>query len=127
VLAVALFMMGLAYTAVAPAPQVSADTGTSAQVAAGKGLFQVNCSSCHGLNGEGTTQGPTLVGVGAAAADFQVSTGRMPMAQPGAQAPRKVNTYTAEEITALASYVASLGPGPAIPTEDQYSPEGLTE
>lgn len=125
-LAFALFVMGLLYTAAAPAPQVSADTGTSAQVAAGKGLFQVSCASCHGLNGEGSSAGPTLVGVGAAAADFQVSTGRMPMAQPGAQAPRKVNTYTAEEIAALASYVASLGPGPAIPSAAQYAPGNLT-
>ena len=48
------------------------------------------------------------------------------MANPGAQAPRKQNTYTDEEIAALAAYVASLGPGPAIPTEEQYSGEGLS-
>ncbi len=126
-LAFALLTMGLLYTAVAPATQVAADTGTSAQVAEGKGLFAVSCSSCHGLNGEGTSQGPTLVGVGAAAVDFQVSTGRMPLAQPGAQAPRKENTFTREEIDALASFVATLGPGPAIPSPDQYDTSKLTE
>ena len=125
-LVLALLLMGALYAAVAPAARVSADTGNSQQVAGGKALFQVTCSSCHGMNGEGTSQGPSLVGVGAAAADFQVSTGRMPMANPGAQAPRKQNTYTDEEIAALSAYVASLGPGPAIPTEDQYSGEGLT-
>ena len=65
---------------------------------------------------DGNQIGPSLVGVGAAAVDFQVGTGRMPMAQPGAQVPRKKAVYTAEEIAALAAYVASLGPGPAIPT-----------
>jgi ubiquinol-cytochrome c reductase cytochrome c subunit len=78
------------------------------------------------MNGEGTSQGPSLVGVGAAAADFQVATGRMPMANPGAQAPRKENVYTDEEVAAIAAFVASLGPGPGIPTSDQYSGEGLS-
>jgi ubiquinol-cytochrome c reductase cytochrome c subunit len=76
---------------------------------------------------EGNIIGPTLVGVGAAAVDFQVGTGRMPMAQPGAQVPTKPEVYTDEEIAALAAYVASLGPGPAIPDEIDYTLEGLTE
>ena len=49
----------------------------------------------------------------------------MPMAQPGQQAPRKEVAYTAEETAALAAYVASLGPGPAIPGEGDYSIDGL--
>jgi ubiquinol-cytochrome c reductase cytochrome c subunit len=51
----------------------------------------------------------------------------MPMAAPGVQAPRKDPVYTEEETRALAAYVASLGPGPAIPTEEQYSVESLSE
>ena len=35
--------------------------------------------------------------------------------------------YTEEEIAALAAYVASLGPGPAIPDESDYSLEGLSD
>jgi ubiquinol-cytochrome c reductase cytochrome c subunit len=50
----------------------------------------------------------------------------MPMANPGAQAPRKENVYTDEEVAAIAAFVASLGPGPGIPTSDQYSGEGLS-
>ena len=42
------------------------------------------------------------------------------MAQPGAQAPRKKVLYTPEEISQLAAYVASLGPGPAIPAKSEY-------
>jgi ubiquinol-cytochrome c reductase cytochrome c subunit len=53
--------------------------------------------------------------VGAAAVDFQVGTGRMPLAQPGPQAPVNKVTFSQREIDDLAAFVASLGPGPAIP------------
>ena len=66
------------------------------------------------------------MGVGAAAVDFQVGTGRMPMTQPGVQAPRKDPVYTEEETRALAAYVASLGPGPAIPTAEMYDASDAT-
>ena len=123
--------MGALYAVLAPAAKVAADTGNSQQVAEGQALFRVTCASCHGLNGEGQTtstiQGPPLAGVGAASVDFQVSTGRMPMARPDAQAPAKKNVYTEEEIAALAAYVASLGPGPAIPTPEEYDPANVSE
>ena len=123
--------MGALYAVAAPAAKVAADTGNSQQVAAGQALFRVTCASCHGLNGEGQTtgliQGPPLAGVGAASVDFQVSTGRMPMARPEAQAPVKKNVYSEEEIAALAAYVASLGPGPAIPTPEDYNPTNVSE
>ena len=58
-----------------------------AQGATGRELFREGCSSCHGLNGDGVPQrGPSLHGVGAAAADFYLSTGRMPLVTPGAGA-----------------------------------------
>ena len=132
VLVIGLLMTGSLYAAFAPAQAQQAES-SAAQVAKGRELFLVGCSFCHGQNGEGVrTQdgnqiGPPLVGVGAAAVDFQVGTGRMPMAQPGAQAPRKEPTYSDEEVAALAAYVASLGPGPAIPTADDYSIEGMSE
>ncbi|MDO5682945.1 MAG: c-type cytochrome [Propionibacteriaceae bacterium] len=124
-LIVALFLLGVAYAGFAPAGKSNADQTNTTAVQAGKELFAVGCSSCHGLNAEGTSQGPSLVGVGAAAVDFQVGTGRMPMAAPGAQFPRKNNTYTDAEIEQLAAYVASLGPGPGIPAAEAYSPDGL--
>jgi ubiquinol-cytochrome c reductase cytochrome c subunit len=43
----------------------------------------------------------------------------MPMAAPVVQAERKDPVYNPEQIAALAAYVATLGPGPAIPTEEQ--------
>jgi ubiquinol-cytochrome c reductase cytochrome c subunit len=127
----ALFFLGALYNAVAPVQRVSADTHNTQQVAEGRALFAVGCASCHGLNGEGqiseTIQGPPLVGVGAAAVDCQVATGRMPMARPGEQAPIKPNRYSEEEIAALAAFVASLGPGPDIPAEAEYKPENISE
>ncbi|MBK9696231.1 MAG: c-type cytochrome [Propionibacteriaceae bacterium] len=128
--ALALVLIGGLYAAVSPATNSSADdTTTTAQIAQGRQLFAVSCASCHGLNGEGLAAegAPSLVGVGAAAVDFQVRSGRMPMANPLVQAPRKENTFTDEERAALAAFVASLGGGPSIPTEDQYTPEGLSE
>lgn len=88
------------------------------EVRAGRDLFQVACSSCHGLGGEGSDLGPRLVGVGAASADFYLSTGRMPLDNPGEQATRKRPAYTRLQIRQLVAYVASLGPGPPIPTAD---------
>jgi ubiquinol-cytochrome c reductase cytochrome c subunit len=132
VLVLGLLMTGSLYAAFAPAQAQQAES-SAAQVAKGRELFLVGCSFCHGQNGEGVRTldgnqiGPPLVGVGAAAVDFQVGTGRMPMAQPGAQAPRKEPTYSDEEVAALAAYVASLGPGPAIPTADDYSVEGMSD
>jgi ubiquinol-cytochrome c reductase cytochrome c subunit len=133
VLLLGLLISGSLYTALAPA-QADTQASETDQVAQGKELFLASCSFCHGKNGEGVPTvregyqlGPSLVGVGAAAVDFQVGTGRMPMASPGAQAPRKPVAFNDEETAALAAYVASLGPGPAIPNESDYSLEGLSE
>jgi len=128
-LALSLFLVGAVYAAVAPATTSSADGAADAQlIAQGKDLFAVNCASCHGLNAEGLAQqgAPALTNVGAAAVDFQVRTGRMPMGNPYAQAEGKQNTFTDDEINALATYVGSLGSGPKVPGEDQYNPDGLS-
>ena len=126
-----LVMAGGLYAVVAPKSPAQADTAQQDLIEEGRQLFLVGCASCHGKNAEGLKTkadnilGPSLVGVGAAAVDFQVGTGRMPMVQTGAQAPRKDPVYTDEQIEALAAYVASLSPGPAIPTEEEYSSEGI--
>lgn len=110
----------------APADKAQAEeSAQSLTIEEGKKLYTVGCASCHGTDGQGTSDGPSLVGVGAAAVDFQVSTGRMPAAtSQGAQVPKKKNIYSQAEIDQLAAYIASLGAGPSIPTEAQYGPEG---
>ena len=125
VLLIALAATGGLYTLAVPADKAKADVSAqSLAIDEGKRLFAVGCASCHGTGGQGTTDGPSLVGVGAAAVDFQVATGRMPAQQPGPQVPKKRNIYSQAEIDQLAAYVASLGAGPSVPTENQYSPEG---
>ena len=93
-------------------------------IAQGRELFAVTCSSCHGVDAQGSPVAPGLIGVGAAAVDFQVSTGRMPAKEIGAEVPRKPVTLSTEQIHALAAYIASLGGGPAIPSAAQVSTAG---
>ena len=90
----------------------------SALIEEGRQIFLKGCSSCHGLNAEGGAIAPSLIGVGAASVDFQVATGRMPMADMSTQAMRKEPVYTPDQVAALAAYVASLAPGPEIPGDE---------
>ena len=132
VLLLGLLTMGGLASLISPS-QAQETKADEELIAEGRELFLVGCSFCHGQNGEGVPTvngnqiGPSLVGVGAASVDFQVGTGRMPMAQPGAQAPAKDVVYTEREIDALAAYVSSLGPGPAIPAAEEYDLETALE
>jgi ubiquinol-cytochrome c reductase cytochrome c subunit len=118
-----LFITGAAYTAIAPS-KAAASQQVDDDVAAGRELFLANCSTCHGKSAEGRNNAPSLVGVGAAAVDFQVGTGRMPLQQSGPQAPEARRKLTEKEVQQLAAYVASLGPGPGIPDAEQLAKEG---
>ena len=122
VLALALAFAGSLFAAFLSPSSASADSGTSSaqEIQNGKALYITSCSTCHGIHGEGSSYGPSLVGSGAAAVDFQVSTGRMPAQQPGAQIQKKAVLYTQEQIDEMAAYVATLGGGPAIPDSSQY-------
>jgi ubiquinol-cytochrome c reductase cytochrome c subunit len=126
VLLFALAATGGLYAAFAPAGEAKADQASSQSLAIeeGKRLYDVGCSSCHGAGGQGTGNGPSLVGVGASAVDFQVGTGRMPAQAPAAQVPKKRKIYSQDEINQLSAYVASLGSGPAQPAKSQYDPNG---
>jgi ubiquinol-cytochrome c reductase cytochrome c subunit len=83
-------------------------------------LYLEDCGICHGSDGRGTPQGPTLVGVGAASVDFQVSTGRMPLPSPDAEPRRRPPKYSRARIRDLVAYVQSItgDRGPAIPAVD---------
>ncbi len=94
-------------------------------VDAGRDLYNESCTSCHGPRGEGMTLSggvvaPPLVGVGQAAVDFYLSTGRMPLSNTNTpQAVRKQPAYDPDQIKALVAYVDSLGSGgPEIPELD---------
>jgi ubiquinol-cytochrome c reductase cytochrome c subunit len=105
-----LLATGGLYSVLAPKTAEAANAPQD-QVQDGAKLFLANCAICH-LGGKG---GPSLGGVGAAAVDFQVGTGRMPLARPGIQAQRNEVKFTQPQIDALAAYVATFGPGPSIP------------
>lgn len=96
----------------------SAATPSADDVEEGRVLFENSCSSCHGIGGTGTELGPSVVGSGAAGTHFMLSTGRMPLDDPNHQPVRKPPAFDPEEIAVISDYVASLGPGPAIPEVD---------
>jgi len=106
-------------TARGPSPSAAQAAGIR-QVAAsdsGRAIYLRACAACHGPQGEGTTDGPNLQNSGAAAADFMLRTGRMPLNLPGDPTRRRPPAYNDATIRALVDYVAFLGsrPGPTIP------------
>ncbi|GAA2247283.1 c-type cytochrome [Rarobacter faecitabidus] len=120
----ALLLTGALYAAFAPSGAQAEEPGTNADdIAAGAQLFQANCATCHGVDASGREGIPSLIGVGAAAVDFQVSTGRMPMQSNSVQAPVKPVQFDETQIRQLAAFVASLGPGPEVPSDDAIDPE----
>ena len=123
-LVVGLLATGGAYALATTA--ATADTRAASQQLVDEGgkLFAANCASCHGLNGEGTAAGPTVIGAGALAVDFQVGTGRMPMAASGPQAEVKPVQFTQPQIDAMAAWVADLAPGPAVPADRYIAGDG---
>ncbi|RKN42261.1 c-type cytochrome [Streptomyces hoynatensis] len=124
VLLLALAATGGLYATLAPGEAKADNSAQSLAIEEGKRLYDVGCATCHGNGGQGSSDGPSLVGVGAAAVDFQVGTGRMPLQQPGPQAEEKPEVYSQEEIDQLAAYIASLGPGASVPEESLYDPAG---
>lgn len=89
----------------------------------GPEVYRAYCATCHGPEGDGTHRGPSLVGVGAASADFYLRTGRMPIDDPLEEAKRGDPAFDEEQIRELVDYVASLGEGPAVPDVDLSDPD----
>lgn len=99
-------LTGRASSAVGRLPADSAVTTT----------YLSDCAVCHGATGQGGPRGPTLVGVGAASADYELSTGRMPIDDPTDVPKRHAPKYSPALQRGLTDLVASFGSGPAIPT-----------
>ncbi|MEU1397288.1 cytochrome c [Micromonospora zamorensis] len=121
----ALMLAGGAYTVFAPGAQAQDNPQLTGAAAEGKALFDVSCVTCHGRNAQGVEgRGPSLIGVGAASVEFQVSSGRMPMARQEAQAHRKPPLFTDEQTRQLAQYIQELGGGPVVPEGDDLGEDG---
>lgn len=92
----------------------------------GARLYAVHCAYCHGtqLQGSGRTPGgapgaPPLIGVGAAAVDFELTTGRMPLEVPGTEPLPGPPAFTPRQSDAVVAYVvAHLGGGTPVPHVD---------
>lgn len=116
--AVAAFAQAPAAPRPQPAPSGGVEPGLSAMTpleGRGRALFEDGCSSCHGFDAKGVPgQGPSLIDAGAAAADFYLRTGRMPLSQVGGEPLRGKPHYPESQIRALVAYVGTLG-GPPVP------------
>ncbi|MFC6020539.1 cytochrome c [Plantactinospora solaniradicis] len=112
----ALILAGGAYTVFAPGLQAQDTPQLTTAAQEGKALFDTSCVTCHGRNAQGVEgRGPSLIGVGAASVEFQVSTGRMPLARQEAQAEAKPPVFNDDQTTQLSQYVQELGGGPQLP------------
>ena len=121
----ALIVAGGVYTAFAPGAFAEDTKQLSPAAQEGQALFNNTCISCHGRDAQGVEgRGPSLIGVGSASVEFQVGTGRMPMARQEAQAEEKPPQFTGDQVSQLAQYVQELGGGPQLPPGEKYSAEG---
>jgi ubiquinol-cytochrome c reductase cytochrome c subunit len=124
-----LVLVGAIYATITGSGDSAASTTpttSQAEIARGHAIFQLTCATCHGLQAQGTAVAPSLIGVGSAAVDFQVSTGRMPAKELGpenGEKPRQLNPTQTREV---AAYIASLAGGPAIPTPAEVSTSGAS-
>jgi ubiquinol-cytochrome c reductase cytochrome c subunit len=123
---IGLLITGGVYAGASAAMAATSDTSVSSALTVedGKKLFQANCATCHGLDLQGSAEGPSLYGVGELAVEFQVATGRMPLQASAPQAPQKPAQFTEEQILAMAAYVQSTAPGPTFPSEETLDGEG---
>lgn len=125
---VALSAAGLLYSAFAPGGNAADSESSAANVAKGQQLFQQTCITCHGANLQGVKdRGPSLIGVGQAAAYFQLRTGRMPLTQQGPEATRKKPVFNETQIEQIAAYIEANGGGPQVPEGNLRNDKAMSE
>jgi ubiquinol-cytochrome c reductase cytochrome c subunit len=110
----------------------------------GRELFEGNCASCHGFDGQGVSSprpgagdisgmGPPLrgpgagivgengnsrLGVGAMGPDFYLRLGLMPLSSIHDEPGNDRVLLSGKEIRSLIAFIASIAPGPGIPHPD---------
>ena len=135
-LAFGVVVFSVLFMTQSPARSQDATVSTNpADIAAGGVLFQEHCQACHGYQGQGgvVNGAPALVNVGAAAADFYLSTGRMPLNAPNDEALRHHSEFNEQQIRELDAYVNALPQitgkgtqGPTIPTPEPLCSDQTT-
>jgi ubiquinol-cytochrome c reductase cytochrome c subunit len=123
-LVAALTIAGGIYTVFSPASYAS-DQPLSRGATEGQDLYKNYCISCHGQNAQGVDgRGPSLIGVGSAAVEFQVTTGRMPATRQEAQVERKEPQLNADQARQIGEYIQELGGGPQLPDGEDFHSGG---
>ncbi len=85
----------------------------------GQNLYLRDCGVCHGPDGGGSPRGQSLREISPAEADYSMTTGRMPIAEPGDERRRRPVKYKREEIDAILEHMRTfLAPEPEIPKVD---------
>jgi ubiquinol-cytochrome c reductase cytochrome c subunit len=104
---------GCGWPSPSPAPAQSPQRHAGAGRTSGAALYDDGCVSCHGPDARGVPgRAPSLRGVGAAALDFYLATGRMPLSDPTIEPPRtEPPLYGAAQRHALIAYLTQLQPG----------------
>jgi quinol---cytochrome-c reductase cytochrome c subunit len=125
-LVAALALAGGLYTAFAPGSQAEDNPRLSAAAEQGKRLYDQTCITCHGRNAQGVPgRGPSLIGVGSAAVEFQVGTGRMPAAlSEDSQVERKTPKFTEDQTRQIGQYIQEIGGGPQLPDGENLGQDG---
>ena len=120
---IALAVFSILFLGESPAHSDNGVVSTNPQdISAGQVLYEEHCQACHGYEGEGgvVSNAPKLTNVGAAAADFYLSTGRMPLNAPNDEALRHHNdVFTPAQTSQLVAYINAL---PIITGQNQYGP-----
>lgn len=102
-------------------------------IARGAEVFGARCATCHGEEGRGITRetnpsnyGPPIQGLGPAAFDFVIRTGRMPLQDPREDVRHREQRLTDDERRAVVAWSRTLpGSGPDIPDIDGWEDADL--
>jgi ubiquinol-cytochrome c reductase cytochrome c subunit len=121
----ALMLVGGVYAGFAPSVNAEDTSTLSGAAQQGQTLYDSSCITCHGRNAQGVpNKGPSLIGVGSAAVEFQVTTGRMPLTQQQNQADRKKPTFSDDQARDIGAYIEALGGGPQLPDGTDFHSNG---
>lgn len=95
----------------------------------GQDVYGRACATCHGERGLGEDQVPAIANAGAAAIDFYIRTGRMPLQDVGQPVRHGPQLLSDAEKQALIAYIPTLATdgdaGPPIPEIDAWEDADL--
>jgi ubiquinol-cytochrome c reductase cytochrome c subunit len=80
----------------------------------GQALYQIHCSSCHGMSLQGSPIAPSLREVSIDAVQFYLTTGRMPALVPSEQNQHRTPIFSPGQIDSIVAFVMSHSRGSTI-------------